>query len=113
MAVHLGRDQMKRGMPLPSLLLSTGWGLAAVWLLNELPKAAMPRWQGCLRALIDLCRPLRVDPACSDAARAFRLPRTTNPKTGRTLSMIGGTLVWRPFDPRDLAPVLVGARRTG
>ncbi|TNC51100.1 hypothetical protein FHG66_05980 [Rubellimicrobium rubrum] len=87
------------GIPLPSLVVSTGRGLAAIWLLVELPRAAVPRWRGGLRALIELARPLGADPACSDVSRVFRLPGTINPKNGRDVKVIGGTLARYAFDP--------------
>jgi hypothetical protein len=88
-----------RGLPQPSLLLHSGRGLAAIWLIEPLPRQALPRWQAAMRDLINLFRPMGADPACSDAARVFRLPGTLNRKSRREVQVIGGTLRRHAFDP--------------
>jgi hypothetical protein len=86
------------GLPPPSFLLDTGRGRAAVWLIRELPAAAHPRWRACQRALVAACKLLEADPACTDAARVFRLPGSTNGKSGREVTVRGGTGRRHAFD---------------
>ena len=85
-------------LPEPSVLLSTGRGLAAIWLLEPLPPQALPRWQPAQNTLIDLFQCLGADPACRDAARVTRLPGSLNTKSRTTASIIGGSLKRHGFD---------------
>ena len=58
----------------PSYVLATGRGLAAVWLVELLP-----RWNAVQAELVDrFRRRLGADPAARDAARALRLAGTFN-----------------------------------
>ena len=85
-------------LPEPTVLLSTGRGLAAFWLIDPLPPQALPRWQAAQNVLIDLFRCLGADPGCRDAARVTRLPGSLNSKSRTTASIIGGTLDRHGFD---------------
>lgn len=85
-------------LPEPSVLLSTGRGLAAIWLIDPLPPQALPRWQAAQKALIDLFRCLGADPSCSDAARVTRLPGSLNTKSQTEAEIIGGNLERSGFD---------------
>lgn len=85
-------------LPEPTVLLSTGRGLAAIWLIDPLPPQALPRWRSAQSALIDLFRCLGADPGCRDAARVTRLPGSLNSKSQTTASIIGGTLERYGFD---------------
>ncbi|MGR3565055.1 MAG: hypothetical protein ACU0FH_20415 [Heliomarina sp.] len=78
-------------LPQPSLLLATGRGLAAIWLIRPLPKAALARWSSAMKTLIQLFTGLGADSACSDCPRIFRLPGTVNLKARRVVEIIGGT----------------------
>lgn len=97
----LNDDLDAKKLPRPSILTFTGRGLAAVWLLEPLPKSAQSRWSACLRSLIDLFRHMGADSACSDASRVFRVPGTINLKTGQVVRTVDGTLRRYKFD--DLA----------
>ncbi|SES21933.1 hypothetical protein SAMN04490244_107171 [Tranquillimonas rosea] len=85
-------------LPEPSVILSTGRGLAAIWLINPLPPQALPRWQSAQNALIEMFKPLGADPACCDAARVTRLPGSLNTKSQTIASIIGGSLERYDFD---------------
>ncbi|WP_264212421.1 hypothetical protein [Leisingera thetidis] len=85
-------------LPEPTVLMSTGRGLAAIWLLDPLPPQALPRWQPAQNALIDLFRCLGADPSCRDAARVTRLPGSLNSKSRTIATIIGGTLERFGFD---------------
>jgi hypothetical protein len=90
-----------KGIPLPSLLNDTGRGLAAIWLIEELPPHALPRWRNTISVLQGLFKEFGSDRRCTDAARVFRLPGTINRKCGREVRVIEGTLQRLPYD--DLA----------
>ena len=85
-------------LPQPSVLLSTGRGLAAIWLIKPLPPKALPRWQEAQNVLIEHFRSLGADPACRDAARITRLPGSLNSKSQKIASIIDGTLERYDFD---------------
>ena len=103
----LHRHLADEGIPLPSIVLDSGRGLALIWLHDPMPRGALPRWQGAQDALVELLRPFGADSAVRDAARVFRLPGTVNGKTGRVVRTIGGDLKRRPFD--DVADAIYHA----
>lgn len=74
-------DRLERAhVPLPNVIVYTGRGLHLYWTLSEaLPAAALPRWQACQHALVQL---LQGDPQCADATRLLRMIGTTNTKAG-------------------------------
>jgi len=94
-------DIEHHGIPAPSFLTHTGRGLAAIWMLDPMPPQARKRWKAAQKALIDLYHRLGADPRCCDTARVFRLPGSVNPKSGRMVEVMAGTLQRYPFD--DLA----------
>lgn len=85
-------------LPQPTVLLSTGRGLAAIWLIKPLPPKALPRWQAAQNVLIEQFRSLGADPACRDTARITRLPGSLNSKSQRIASIIDGSLRRYDFD---------------
>jgi ElaB/YqjD/DUF883 family membrane-anchored ribosome-binding protein len=77
------------GIPAPSLLVYSGRGLQAKWLLDgTLPRAALPRWNACQRHLIDRLAGLGADPAAKDASRVLRLVNTVNSKSGEVCRVV-------------------------
>ncbi|PHP26252.1 hypothetical protein [Limimaricola cinnabarinus] len=95
------RDVERRGLPAPSFVNFTGRGLAAIWLINDLPPRARRRWSAAQKALIGLYRSHGADPRCCDTARVFRIPGSINLKSGRTVEILGGSLQRHSFE--DLA----------
>ena len=89
------------GMPLPSVFLQTGRGLAAIWLIEPIPVSALQRWKGAMEALIDIAAPFGADKACKDATRVFRIPGTLNEKSQKEVRVSGGRGERHRFD--DLA----------
>lgn len=79
------------GMPQPSIFLHTGRGIAAIWLIEETPIAAVPRWQAAMSALIELSVSYGADTSCRDTSRIFRIPETINEKSGMKVRVAGGT----------------------
>ena len=94
----------RRRLPGPSLILDTGRGLAAIWLLDPLPPAALKRWRAAMDCLIGLFASWQADRACSDPARVFRVPGSINLKCGREVAVIGGSCRRYGFD--DLADAI-------
>ncbi|WP_417808796.1 hypothetical protein [Thioclava sp.] len=97
-AQKVTRALEKLRLPMPSILLSTGRGLAAIWLISPLPPQALPRWQSAQNVLIELFRQLGADPSCRDAARVTRLPGSLNTKCGREAHIMQGSLSRYDFD---------------
>ncbi|MEH6648171.1 MAG: hypothetical protein V7730_21400, partial [Sulfitobacter sp.] len=78
-------------IPLPSVFLHTGRGLAVIWLIKPLPPKALKRWDGAMRAAIKFALRFGADPACKDAARVFRLPGTINQKSRTVVRVSAAT----------------------
>lgn len=91
-------DLDANGLTQPSIFMQSGRGLYAIWLIRELPPAARQRWRAAQRALIDFSASFGADRACSDEARVFRIPGSTNEKNGKTVSISGGSLQRHGFD---------------
>ena len=82
LALVLGKCA-KTGLPLPSIVLWTGRGLAVKWYTTDiLPKAAYPRWAAVQAALVEAFADLGADAQARDASRILRLVGTYNHKTG-------------------------------
>lgn len=94
LAEHLDRI----GVPCPSIWTHTGRGLAAIWLIDEIPPGAASRWRGAITALMDCAPDFGVDRSCSDTVRVFRLPGTRNEKSGRIVQSYLGTGIRYDFD---------------
>lgn len=80
-------------LPPPSYVLATGRGLLATWLIDPVPRDALPRWRAVTDQLIAETRAWGSDRAASDAARVFRLAGTRHGRTGALVRP-----VW--IDPR-------------
>ncbi|KLC12431.1 replication protein [Xanthomonas perforans] len=77
------------GLPRPSLLVYSGRGIQAKWLLDgTIPRQALPRWNACQRYLIDRLAPLGADPVAKDASRVLRLVNTVNTKSGNVCRVV-------------------------
>ena len=86
------------GLPYPSIFTQTGRGLAAIWLITEIPKKALSRWQAAMRALVGLSAPFGVDKGAKDTSRLFRIPGSVNEKVNRMVKVSGGTGARHSFD---------------
>jgi hypothetical protein len=69
-------------IPAPSLAISTGRGLAILWLHDPVPRQALPRWNLVQQRLHEALKPLGADAGAKDAARVLRLAGTVNGKSG-------------------------------
>jgi hypothetical protein len=75
-------------LPSPSFTLSTGRGLALVWLHTPIPRAALPRWRACQKVIHDALRHLGADRLATDAARVLRLLGTRNSSSNTLVEAI-------------------------
>lgn len=85
-------------LPTPSWLVDSGRGFYAVWLTEDLPPAAAPRWQAAMRALVDLLSPLGADASRTDPVRVLRLPGSMNARAGREVTIVAGAGERAAFD---------------
>ncbi|MHD0650915.1 replication protein [Pseudomonas aeruginosa] len=78
-----------RGIPLPSFVVFSGRGLQAKWLLTSaLPRAALPRWNACQKALVDALAPLGADNQARDASRVLRLVHSLHSISGEHVHVV-------------------------
>jgi hypothetical protein len=113
--VHLIlEDLADRGIPEPSVIISSGRGLYAKWYYTTpIPAAAGRRAVAVNRALVDALKDFGADPKSTDVSRVLRLPGSINSKSGRAVE-----IVWQsgkvydfdkfatallPFTPAELA----------
>ena len=73
-------------IPAPTTAISTGRGIALIWMHSAVPRGALGRWQACQREIYHALSDLGADPRALDAARVLRLIGTENSKS-RTLVM--------------------------
>lgn len=79
----------QEGIPTPSMLIFSGRGIQAKWLLDgTLPRAALPRWNACQRYLIDRLKPVGADVGAKDASRVLRLVETVNSKSSQICRVV-------------------------
>lgn len=76
------------GIPGPSLIIYSGNGYQAKWVLDAyLPRAAVVRWSLVEKRLVEIFSELGADPAATDPSRIFRTVGSINPKTGRMVEV--------------------------
>lgn len=104
-----------RGIPYPSLIVFSGRGLQLKWFLEEaLPRAALPRWNACQKALVEALEPLGADRAARDASRVLRLVESLHSKSGARVEVVdvqGPTADPTRYDFEYLAEVLLPKTR--
>ena len=82
---HCGDEDV----PLPSLVIYSGRGLQAKWLLERpLPRAALPRWNAVQKELVTRLEPFGADPGARDASRVLRLVDTVNTRSGERVRVL-------------------------
>ena len=82
----------KAAMPEPTLAIASGKGLYLLWLHGPIPRAALPRWAACQKALWEVLKHLGADRAAIDAARVLRVVGTIHSEAGvvvETLAPVG------------------------
>lgn len=94
------------GVPLPSIILDSGRGLQAKWMLEAaLPRQALPRWNAVQSHLVDALADFGADARAKDGSRVLRLVDTVNTRSGTrvevaftTASPSTGELIRYDFD---------------
>lgn len=77
------------GIPAPSMLIYSGRGIQAKWLLEgTIPRQALPRWNACQRCLVDRLSHVGADPMAKDASRVLRTVETVNSKSGEVCRVV-------------------------
>lgn len=77
------------GLPPPSVLIYSGRGIQAKWLLEgTIPRQALPRWNACQRYLVDRLAHVGADPMAKDASRVLRIVETVNSKSGEVCRVV-------------------------
>ncbi|EEU1109714.1 replication protein [Escherichia coli] len=77
------------GLPAPSMLIYSGRGIQAKWLLEgTIPRQALPRWNACQRYLVDRLAHVGADPMAKDASRVLRTVETVNSKSGEVCRVV-------------------------
>ena len=80
---------LEQGVPPPSIMVFSGRGLQAKWLLTRpIPRQALPRWNACQRHLIDRLKVVGADVAAKDASRVLRLVETVNSRSGEICRVV-------------------------
>jgi hypothetical protein len=67
-----------RGIPPPTLAISSGRGLYLVWQHEHVKRSALPRWRAAQSEITRTLLPYGADPQATDAARVLRVVGTTN-----------------------------------
>jgi len=76
-------------IPPPSLVVFSGRGLQAKWLLDRpLPRAALPRWNACQLALVDILSSMGSDRQARDASRVLRLVDSTHTGSSQKVHVV-------------------------
>ncbi|UVK92698.1 replication protein [Pseudomonas atacamensis] len=79
----------EEGVPVPSMLIYSGRGIQAKWLLEgTIPRQALPRWNACQRYLVDHLAHIGADPMAKDASRVLRTVETVNSKSGEVCRVV-------------------------
>jgi hypothetical protein len=76
------------GIPTPSVILSSGRGLQLKWLVERLPKSALPRWNAVQRFLNEAFIDLGADVNARDISRVLRIAGTHNHKNGEMVHLL-------------------------
>lgn len=104
-----------RGIPHPSLIVFSGRGLQLKWFLdNALPRAALPRWNACQKALVEALEPLGADRQARDASRVLRLVESLHSKSGERVEVVdvqGSSDEPVRYDFEQLAEILLPLTR--
>ena len=91
------------GLPLPSILIDSGKGAYAKWILDRpIPHQALPRWNAVQRLLLERIEEFGADRNASDASRVLRIVGTRNAKTGRNVEILWENPYSLTYDFEDL-----------
>lgn len=89
MAYRFARHCEDQGIPPPSVVVFSGRGLQAKWLLESaIPRQALPRWNACQQVLVDKLQAYGADRNAKDASRVLRLVGAVNTKSGEVARVV-------------------------
>ncbi|WP_096203136.1 replication protein [Bacillus sp. FJAT-45350] len=74
-------------LPYPNHVIFSGRGLVCVWLIEPVPKRALPLWQAVQSYFFEQLKYVGADPMSTDATRVFRIAGTRNSKNGREVRL--------------------------
>lgn len=98
-----------KGMPRPSLVVFSGRGMHFYWIVTPMPAQALPVWQACEKALIEVLADFQADRKAKDCTRVLRLAGTTNGKNGEEVR--GLVLDGQPWSFHRLCDEVLGYRQ--
>jgi hypothetical protein len=113
------RERLKeKGVPDPSLALSSGQGLTLSWQHAPVARKRLAEWNAAQDCIYRVLKPFGADPKARDAARVLRITGTTNSKNGAPVRALGDASekTYRFEDlvePLVMNPVWEDERNTG
>jgi hypothetical protein len=96
----------EKGVPDPSLALSSGQGLALSWRHTPVARKRLAEWNAAQDRIYRVLKPLGADPKAREAARVLRIAGTTNSKNGATVRVLGNASE-KTYHFEDLVEALV------
>jgi len=96
----------EKGLPDPSLALSSGQGLALSWRHTPVARKRLAEWNAAQDRIYRVLKPFGADPKARDAARVLRIAGTTNSKNGATVWVLGNASE-KTYRFEDLVEALV------
>ena len=96
----------EEGIPGPSLALSSGRGLQAVWAHKPVGREELPAWNSAQDRIYRVLGPIRADGSQRHAASVLRLAGTTNSKNGAAVRVLADASA-ETYRFEDLAETLV------
>lgn len=92
------------GLPLPSLIIDSGRGAYAKWILNRtVPAVVLPRWNAVQRLLVSRVEGFGADPRATDCSRVLRLIGSRNSKSNKHIEVVWTNPCQVFYDFEDLA----------
>jgi hypothetical protein len=86
---HLLQECDERTIPHPSIVIHSGRGIYAKWILHgTIPRQALPRWNRVQAELVTAFERIGADPAAKDASRVLRIVGTVNTKSNEVVRVI-------------------------
>jgi hypothetical protein len=79
----------EKGVPDPSLALSSGRGLTLFWQHAPVARKQLAEWNAAQNRIYRVLKPFGADPKARDSARVLRITGTTNSKNGATVRALG------------------------
>jgi hypothetical protein len=79
----------EKGVPDPSLALSSGQGLALSWRHAPVARKRLSEWNAAQDRIYRVLKPLGADSRAREAARVLRITGTTNSKNGAAVRVLG------------------------